>query len=189
MNKYSKIYFNELNQKNAFLIPAARAAFSAAKPIVSTGVKNLFNAAKPVVSSAIQRGVSAAKPLAEKTIKSVGNFSSGITGGIGSMARGYRGILESNQPVKNKAMSLLSNTFTQPWNTATAIVKSRGGIKNVSAKDIGTVFGVATPGLAVNNAIDTGIDSAFGQEPQNQDDAQGDLWSEINRRNKNVEYR
>lgn len=187
MNKYSKIYFNELNQKNAFLVPAARAAFSAAKPIVSAGVKNLLNTAKPIVSSAVQKGVSAAKPLTQKTIKSVGNLSSGITGGIGSMARGYRGILESNQPIKNKAMSIMSNTFTQPWNTATAIVKERGGIKNISAKDIGTVFGVATPGLAINNAIDTGIDSAFGDQPQNQDEAKNNLWSDINTRN--IKYR
>lgn len=187
MNKYSKIYFEELNQKNAFLVPAARAALSAAKPIVSAGVKNLLNTAKPIVSSAVQKGVSAAKPLTQKTIKSVGNLSSGITEGIGSMARGYRGILESNQPIKNKAMSIMSNTFTQPWNTATAIVKERGGIKNISAKDIGTVFGVATPGLAINNAIDIGIDSAFGDQSQNQDETQNDLWSDINRRS--IKYR
>ena len=76
MNKYSKIYFNELNQKNAFVVPAARAAFSAAKPIVSAGVKNLLNTAKPIVSSAVQKGVSAAKPLTQKTIKSVGTHVS-----------------------------------------------------------------------------------------------------------------
>lgn len=180
MSKYSDIYIDEINKK-AFFVPAVRAGIAAAKPILAQGMKQSYNTAKPILSSAITKGFNMAKPVASRATGIANDFMKGSIQGLQSMASGYRGIASSNAPLKNKIFDIGAKTFSAPWDTAKATLKGKSSFKNLSAKDIGTVFGTAIPGLTLNNAIDSSIDAI--PEPQEElGDSNSNLWEDINNR-------
>ena len=144
MNKYSKIYFNEI-EKHAFTGALAAGAKNLALP----AIKSTFSAAKPALSKFI--------PAAAKAVK---DFSAGTIDGVSSMAKGYRAIAGSGKPLGKQISDMSQWTFRAPWQAGKSVL-SQKPITQVTAKDIGTVAGSAVPGLGAMNAIDKGINSGL----------------------------
>jgi hypothetical protein len=174
MNKYTKVYLSSLNKQ---------ANMGFLKPLLSKGVS--------AVSSAAQKAL----PIAGKAIS---DFSAGTIQGLQSMGKGYRVLGQSNMPLKQKITTGLSNTFSSPWNTGKAILSGKP-ISSVNAKDIGTMFGVAAPGMAGLNAVDKTIDAVLPESPDTEttpsqptnsvpsNSTKGNIWEELN--NRNLKYR
>jgi len=141
MNKYTEIYLNGLDDKRAWIGKAISsglgAAYQAAKPIVSQGLKDTFTSAVGKLSRGTKLTASASKSLGATTL----DFGKGLGSGIGTVGKDYLNILKTpGMPIGQKILSLGGTTLSTPGKML--------GQKPISAISAGEIVGAATPLIA-----------------------------------------
>lgn len=138
------MYLNELGEKRAFIGKAISAglgaAFQAAKPIVSQGVKDAFRSATKNVVQAAKTTASASKVTGAKSL----DFTKGVGSGLGTLGKDYLNVLKTpGTTASQKALGLVGKTLSTPGKMI-----GQKPLSQIGAIEAGQLAGAATPLIA-----------------------------------------